>query len=544
MTSSPTLNCRRQYRDAAALAIIAMGVLAVPVFFGVPYSVGIVGALRILEGDIPYRDFWTMYAPGHFYLLALLFLVFGKHLVIASAAKAVFVAACSSVLFLIARDLKVTRPIAATVGGFFVVMMWNPGFGLSTYEPAFLFILIGWLLTVRGGQLLSPRRALAIGASFGIAAWFKHDIAVYAVIAVAIGHIVEHFGTEQRRWTETARGVVLIAAGSIAMVLPVALWCWLVAGRDAWQDVVWFPLTDFPKLRRTVYPGLLPDLVRMTDTFSTAEAVLEWCQFNVPVLLLIGWVVALARDRARRASYSSLVVVLIPSLALFWLAAHVRISTHIYTISAIALLLGGVAWTQSRALALGSMQRVAATLIALGYGASLLVEPGKAAIRVARAWPTSRTSQVPTLRSLIVPARDLEYYEPIARLIERSIPQSERIYVGMSRHDVLISSNSMVYAVVDRHGASRYDELHAAVADRADVQREIIDAINRNGVRLVVLWQFGRPAGMLDSLKAARSRDLPNSGATVLDEFLARGFRRIAQYGEYHVLWRVDAVDP
>src|SRR5207244_11529685 len=114
MTSLTASDHRRDHQDALVLAVLAVTVFAVPVFFGVPYSVGIVGALRILDGDIPYRDFWTIYAPGHFYLLALLFFVFGKHLVIASAAKAVFMAASGSCLFLIARNLTMPGHLDAT----------------------------------------------------------------------------------------------------------------------------------------------------------------------------------------------------------------------------------------------------------------------------------------------------------------------------------------------------------------------------------------------------------------------------------------------
>jgi hypothetical protein len=173
-----------------------------------------------------------------------------------------------------------------------------------------------------------------------------------------------------------------------------------------------------------------------------------------------------------------------------------------------------------------------------------LIEPARLAVLIARDWPTSRLSSIPSLQGLIVPTADLNYYEPLAELVRHSIPPGERIYVGMLRHDALIASNPMVYPVVGRRGASRYDELHAAIADRPDVQREIIDSIERNRVRLAVLWQFGRSNRSLDAVKADRQRLLPGTGATVLDAFLAREFRPVAQYGEYLIRWRVDAPDP
>ena len=43
------------------------------------YDEGIIlfGALRVFHGELPYRDFWTMYGPGSFYLTSFLYYMFG-----------------------------------------------------------------------------------------------------------------------------------------------------------------------------------------------------------------------------------------------------------------------------------------------------------------------------------------------------------------------------------------------------------------------------------------------------------------------------------
>jgi hypothetical protein len=424
------------------------------------------------------------------------------------------------------------------VAGLFLLMLWKVGFGLSNYEPALLFVLIAWRILARSGPSLSARGALLAGTLVGVAAWFKHDMAAYVGIGIVLGRIVDQVGGNgQRRSSHTIRDALLTGAGAAVMVLPVALWCWIVAGRDAFQDLIWFPLTAFPKVR-FAYPGLLPYLTQ-TDAQGLVEAGATWCRSNIALVLWLGWIVALVHGRFRGTSpLQSGSGFLIPTFAFFWLAAHFKNFTHLQTMSAIILLLGGVAWTRSQALLARLPLRIAASSVALVYGASLLVGPARAAVRVARDWPGSRSSLIPSLWGLRVPARDLEYYEPIASLAQRSVPDDERIYVGLVRHDVIVGANPMVYAVVGRRGASRYDELHPAAADRADVQREIADAIDRSEVRLVVLWQFGWPPRALDQLKIARARDLPNSGSSELDQFLERAYRPIAQYGEYHVLWR------
>src|SRR6266849_5005804 len=61
------------------------------------------GGQRILEGQIPYRDFFSFYSPGSFYLVAALFKVFGDSFVVARLSLAVTGAACSVVTYLLAR---------------------------------------------------------------------------------------------------------------------------------------------------------------------------------------------------------------------------------------------------------------------------------------------------------------------------------------------------------------------------------------------------------------------------------------------------------
>jgi hypothetical protein len=61
------------------------------------------GAERILRGEIPYRDFFSFYTPGSYYLVALLFKLFGDSLVVARISLAAAGAACSLITYLLAR---------------------------------------------------------------------------------------------------------------------------------------------------------------------------------------------------------------------------------------------------------------------------------------------------------------------------------------------------------------------------------------------------------------------------------------------------------
>src|SRR5438067_12684026 len=61
------------------------------------------GAERILAGQVPYRDFFSFYTPGSFYLVAWLFRIFGDSFIVARISLAVVGAVCSVVTYVLAR---------------------------------------------------------------------------------------------------------------------------------------------------------------------------------------------------------------------------------------------------------------------------------------------------------------------------------------------------------------------------------------------------------------------------------------------------------
>jgi 4-amino-4-deoxy-L-arabinose transferase-like glycosyltransferase len=91
------------------------------------------GGQRILDGQIPYRDFFSFYTPGSFYLMAALFKVFGNSFLVARMSLATAGAACSVVTYLLARrvcslDFALFAAALATVSGvayrFLVLHNW------------------------------------------------------------------------------------------------------------------------------------------------------------------------------------------------------------------------------------------------------------------------------------------------------------------------------------------------------------------------------------------------------------------------------------
>lgn len=74
------------------------------------------GAERIQRGEVPYRDFFSFYTPGSFYLAAFLFRVFGDSLVVVRMSLAVAGAVCSVITYLLVQRVC-SRSIALFAAG-------------------------------------------------------------------------------------------------------------------------------------------------------------------------------------------------------------------------------------------------------------------------------------------------------------------------------------------------------------------------------------------------------------------------------------------
>ena len=72
------------------------------------------GAVRVMDGELPYRDFWMVYPPGIFYTLAALFsMFFDTHSVGMSQPCRAFSASLSAIFF--ASPPKVLKLFFTTV---------------------------------------------------------------------------------------------------------------------------------------------------------------------------------------------------------------------------------------------------------------------------------------------------------------------------------------------------------------------------------------------------------------------------------------------
>lgn len=534
----------RDTRQAWIVGLVAFAVLLPGAFFGLPNK-PMAGAERVLQGEVIYRDFWTLYAPGSYYSIAALLAVFGKQVLVQAIAGLVLRAAAVGAFFALLRELGGSRRLGAGLALVLTLALWEITPELGTY-PGVLPAGLGSLLL--GARFINgkggPSSLLAAGLMLGLGATFKHDVAAYFALATCVGMLASG-----RPLSERIGACARLLVGALAVAGPVILLLAWKAGPEAWHDLVVFPATDFRIVRSERYPGLLPDL-RAVRAWMAAPGELalardaavdgaRWLRGNGPQLAWLGALVFLARRRAEleREAFAGLLLGL-TALPFFWLAAHVQQNTHMLSMALMSFVMGTIAWTRVPA------WRGFCVVVLAALAPAVVLPSALEAWLPLRVWSGWARVDLPGCAGVWVSPREAEYYERMAEFVDDNVPPGEAIHAGVRRNDSIIVSNARINYLMRRPAATRYQELHPGVTDREPVQREMIEDLERAGVRCMILWRFGQSDAAAAAVVARRKARIPDAGSTLLDEWVAEHFDLALSVDEYDILWRRDAGEP
>jgi hypothetical protein len=288
----------------------------------------------LLQGAVPFRDYYQNHNPGLWFLLAPLLSVVGERTTMLFAGRALMVLFTLASLFLLGRlAFEVFRSrfaalcaplLVASVGTFA-----STGIEIRPDVPMWFFEVASLLALVRALASRSVRSAAISGLLWGIAFVFLQKV-VFAAPAYALV-----LGLSVRRKELRPRAVFVFAAGAAAPVLLLLLY---LAGVDAldeyWRNTVRVNLGHTPRFPRWTYAwktlredplfwlagvmGIaatlrgrveLPRLLLASAALVVLAAVLlvvplPYAQYYLPVVALFGTGAALLLAELRKRSAS------------------------------------------------------------------------------------------------------------------------------------------------------------------------------------------------------------------------------------------------
>src|SRR5438552_5299541 len=169
------------------------------------------GSARILRGEIPYRDFFSFYTPGSYYLYAALFKLFGTSLLVARAALLFYAALFSFLTYLLARRAcsRLASLLAASLvallclpARFVVIHNWD-----STASALLALYCAVWLL-----QTNAAWWSFLCGICAGTTVMIEQSKGAGLILGLAIAGLLLHRLDPRRRIANSLLAGVLGAA--------------------------------------------------------------------------------------------------------------------------------------------------------------------------------------------------------------------------------------------------------------------------------------------------------------------------------------------
>jgi hypothetical protein len=190
------------------------------------YSIGynLYGAERVLDGEIPYRDFHTLYPPATLYLNAALFRFFGINLYNALCGVLIFKTLTTLLLYLSARRLMPC--LWALTASAFSLFWLRPNGPFKAvpmhYGALFLAVALFYLISKTPDKI----NLFLAGVALGLLALFKHNIGIYALAGSLIVVLLDEnaAGFSLKRLLKNYRRALWLIIGCATPVLPVLVY--------------------------------------------------------------------------------------------------------------------------------------------------------------------------------------------------------------------------------------------------------------------------------------------------------------------------------
>lgn len=517
-------------------------------------GLALLGAQNVIAGQVPYRDFWTVYPPGSFYLDAALFKVFGSSILVE------LLAGCAIAFFTVASAFFVTKRVTGQKYAILslillVGLMLLVGVAGLVYSildwAAMLISLVACIYLFRLRAYDRTRDAFILGLITALSMLFRIDTGFYLFVALSVILILCNYSAaksvsrpkERLRkvaavWGIYVSGITIVAVPTLVLVLRVA------SLQDLIYQLVVFPRTIYVAYRSLPPPSIFsgPILLRIFFYFPLVV-------YAATALLLS---VQVVRHKTQLHQQSKpLFLLLLGALFFIYGGVRVDLSHLIPTVTLAIILFSWLVYCFAERLrqvlrrntisAASSVINVASILAVLLVSLFLLSSSASAVLNSGSQGSSGGGTALVALdlnraRDVYIKADEARNLTDAIAYIQVHVPRNETIFVGNQQHEQIFSNNVIFYFLAERASATKYYDLHPGVATTAVIQNQIINDINRHDTKYVVLWS-GKGWNATEP-----NRSQYPSGVKDLDNFIATNFVPVEHYGDYTIYAREDVV--
>ncbi|MGD0589224.1 MAG: glycosyltransferase family 39 protein [Bacteroidota bacterium] len=502
-------------------------------------------ATRIMDGDVPYKDFWTIYPPGQFYVLAAIFKTFGTNLLVARIYDTIVRFVIVICAYLIAK--KITSHSLALLGCAVTALLlgFADSYAYAVF-PAMALALLSILSMLQYTQTGQRHWALLAGLLIGLVAFFRWDIGLYTGISVAFTIILSHFFQMAQETKLPVKALlkpsellVTLFGATLFIVIPCYGYLIYKSGlSNLWTQAVIFPTSALHhEVRWLSYPSLIPSGIPFTLSIFTYIAAnsefSNWLRFYSPLIIygiaIYDFILSLFKKRiVLNTFFFGTTALTILGVLLFAQALsrydyiHVLPSSMIAFLVVIPIIRRVVIHIHNLVLKCYFFTAVIVLIILYFHF------PVRSFLFSTKNFsPLGCYSHIERASCISI-SQDQEHAIDYIRLHTQD---GESIFVGNQRHDLISINDIGFYFLCNRPCATKYHDLFPGVVTTRSVQEEIVHDIQSKNVRWIVL------VNVLESCEPNASA--VSSGVLFLDDFIRSVYAPIVKFGNYEIWKRV-----
>jgi hypothetical protein len=509
----------------------------------------LVDATRVAQGAVLHRDFYAIYGPAQFYILAGLFKLFGASVLVERVWDTVVRAMIVTIAFLIVQR-AMSRHEGFLAAGLVLIWMCFLGYYAYPVFPSLLFALLGalCLLPVFGDRRSKPL-LFSSGLCIGVSVLFRYDVGFFAfatLTLVSAGYVLSRPLPPGARLADLLRVLLPAYFGLGILCIPVAA-AYAANGmlHDFLFDVVYFQAQFYARMRTLPFPNLdtllgapiligiyLPCVVWVSALFAVlfcrrSSSVPEATAARPWIMLLLGLLSALFYLKGLvRVALIQLGLSIVPALMLSaMLLPYLRQNAghRIARSGAIA------AWSGLIIVALPTLVATVQAGRAVVQSAIWAMQPSTWSVAAADT-PTNLASCRPVLGLERVACLEVDQTRADAiRYIEARTRPNDVIFVGLSRHDRILGNDALFYFVGGWVPATKWYHFDPGLQTSRQIQTAMISDLQATRPHYAVLeseWNdFSEP-----------NESAVSSNVTLLDDFLHANFQPVQVFGKLTVL--------
>jgi len=504
-------------------------VLLIPIKtqFGI-YDEGfaVFNATRIINGDIPYKDFWAIYPPGQFYTLAILFKTFGTTLLVARIYD-------TFVRMLIVYSVwLITKKITSHGIGYFTavsaaLLLGSANFYTYAVFPTLALSLLSILCLLEYIDKTKQYWLFLAGIFIGFTFFFRWDIGLYVSISIfATIVIIYLFRISAENISSSAKmlfnpsEIAMLSGTSFVIVLTGYGYIGSLTGfGNLWDQVVIFPTTILRNVRWLPYPALLP---------ATSEF-LNWIRFYFPLFVygiaFFNYAHAVSKQRITlNTKFFGGISIFFLGVLLFIQALSRYDYIHVVPTSLLAILITFSLLSQNVFKLNNPIIKLVRILLLSGLISLYIILPAIILLYVLGGFSPLECYSQTERASCVYLDKDQEM--AIEYIRENTI-ENETIFVGNQRHDSIFVNDIGFYFLSARQSSSKYSELYSGVATTLPVQQAIVQDIEVKNTRWIVLVQIPQ--------STEPNASANNSGIIYLDNFIRTNYSLVEEFGHYQI---------